>query len=1226
LTSYQLKLDKLDKEGISPAQNATGALSHPATTRLAVEADAMMKDRILFQRAFVLVLVGLFLFAMGASRLNAQAVTGNISGTVTDASGAVIAGAQVIVTNTGTNATLTTTSNEQGRYNAPDLVVGAYQVQASKSGFQTTVHKDITLTVGSQLAVDLTLQVGQSRETVTVESSVTQVETQSTAVSALISPQQMVDLPLNGRNFEQLLNLAPGVTPAGPGTTTLYGTGPSFSIAGSRTEGTEFLLDDTNMADFWNHQAGSQVLGTSLGVEAIQEFSVLTNTYSSQFGGNGAVMNAASRSGTNTLHGSAYGFLRDSALDSRNYFDFSATGQPDKPGFHRNQFGGSVGGPIKRNKLFFFVNYEGLREGLGVTQANVGVPEPYVASDELPCGLPGQSGPTAAVNTFSGVCAGLTPAGGAVWPAVGTPGNPIEPEAAIGSGATGQTAAAATAITGILGLYNSAFTPAGGTDQGGYYFTTASATQVASENYALGRIDYTLSSTDNLFGRYVFDGSYRLLPLTGFFGSALPDWPEVDHTKNQFFTMEERHIFSANVVNNARFMFVRTKESSFSFSTIPASQDPLTFVASRYPEDASVSPLGFTVTSIGSNQFVSDAIAQNTFGAGDDIVWNHGAHTISFGADILRVQSNINAPFEYGGDYPFASLQTFLEGQPGGGTGYAVAQSQFTDNPFRYFREIDVNPYINDSWKVNSRLTLNLGVRYEYGTNPSGRPLFTLLNPPYGNGGFSPVNHVFQTSPNRKNIDPRVGLAWAPFGDQKTSIRAGFGIFHDPVAPRTYASAYYFDPPFNYHQFPNGTMSFPNAFFGLAAPLPPQDQPTECATNNVLNNSIGCTSLGDGVPFSTNLAPYEEQWNLNIQRELGRGTILTVGYVGSRGVHLFVQENLNPSLTNTAAAPGCDGVVTAACATPTGSPCTPTLANANLSSCYFGAFVGAPFTIGAVQPLLPRVNDNYGPLNEAVNRGSSNYNSLQVSLVRQAARGITMQLSYTYSHCLDNGSGTYGLEEGATGLLDPYDPRYDYGDCNFDLRHNFVGNVIYQLPLHGNRLVEGWQLSGIFTAQTGSPFSISDGFDQAGLFNNVAATRPDVTPGCNPYVRKRVAVPGVAYLEPDWISSSCFTLEPIGTLGNARRDSLFGPRFINLDLAVLKNTKITERVSAQFRAEFFNIANRTDFIAPNASLYFAALALPGGVEAPIASPTYGLIAATAPSSQREIQFALKLLF
>src|SRR5690348_2320742 len=383
------------------------------------------------QRCGIYLLGALLLLVVGAKRLQAQAVTGNISGTVTDSSGAVIAGANIHVKNTATGVTLTTTSNSQGRYNVPDLTVGTYDVQASNSGFQTVVHAGVNLTVGSQLVVDLSLPVGQAQQTVTVETSVAQVETQSTAISALISPQQMVDLPLNGRNFEQLLNLAPGVTPTGAGTTTLYGTGPGFSIAGARTEGEQFLLDNTNMSDFWNHQAGSQVLGTSLGVEAIQEFALLTNTYSAQFGGNGSVMNAASKSGTNDFHGSAYEFLRNSALDSRSYFETAS--DLKKLPFRRNQFGGSVGGPVKRNKLFFFGNYEGFRQALAQPVSNVGYPEPYVVGDgvtgQLPC------------SVLSGFPPG-TPYPGCPPVASGAPGsagNPFQ-GVPIGSGAAGQNA------------------------------------------------------------------------------------------------------------------------------------------------------------------------------------------------------------------------------------------------------------------------------------------------------------------------------------------------------------------------------------------------------------------------------------------------------------------------------------------------------------------------------------------------------------------------------------------------------------------------------------------------------------------------------------------------------------------------------------------------------------------------------------------------------------------
>ncbi|MGA9882189.1 MAG: carboxypeptidase regulatory-like domain-containing protein [Candidatus Acidiferrales bacterium] len=1142
-------------------------------------------------------------------------MTGNIAGTVTDASGAVIAAAQVVVTNTATGASQTLISNDQGRYNAPDLVVGPYQVQASKSGFQTVLQKNVSVTVGSQLVVNLSLPVGQAQETVTVESAVSQVETQSTAMSSLVTPQQMVDLPLNGRNYSQLLSLAPGVTPVAGGAGSLYGNGESFSVAGARTEGEEFLLDDTNMVDFWDHEAGASTTGTSLGVEGIEEFTLLTNTYSAQFGGNGAVMNAVSKSGTNAFHGSAYEFLRNSALDSRSYFDLTPPPAlvPYKPAFRRNQFGGSLGGPIKKNKLFFFANYEGLRQALGETVPGVGIPEPYIVGDgttgQLPCGEPVVT-PEVPVNTVSAACAALTPTSGNAWPAVGTAGNPIEPAGTIGSGAAGQTAAAAAAVNGIMGLYGRLPVPAGAVDQGGYYFTNISAAQTTSENYVLGRIDYALSSNDNLFGRYVSDRSFNLSPIAAY-GSSLPYWPEVDHDQNQYFTAEERHIFSANVVNNARFMLVRTYESSFS-SALGGSSDPLDFFPGRN-EDADVVPCG-ACTSAGSDQFVSDRIAQNTFGAGDDVSWIHGAHTITFGADIMRVQSNIYAPFMYGGFYIFTGLQPFLQGTPL--LGYAVQDSPYTDVPNRYFREIDINPYINDSWKISSRLTLNIGVRYEYGTNPSGYPFYTIPNPPYGNGGFSPVSHAFQTSPNRKNIDPRIGLAWAPFGDQKTSIRAGYGIFHDPVAPRTYASAYYFSPPFSYHElFPE---QFPNPFLGAPAALPPQDEPTACAADNLANNVNFCTGLGDGVPYNTTQAPYQEQWNLNVQWALGAGTVLTVGYVGSRGVHLFLQRNVNPSLTSTSAAAGCEGSVFNACSTPTGTPCIPTLANGNMSSCYFGAF--DPI-YAAVEPVLPRVNDNYASLNENVTGGSSNYNALIVSLVRQVGRGVTAEISYTYSHCLTDGSGSYGLEQGDLGISDPYDSRYDYGDCTFDIRHNLGASVIYTLPFHGNRLIEGWQMSGIFTALSGAPFSISDGFDQAGLVDNAQDTRPDVTPGCNPYVRQMAAGPN-GIVEPQWINGSCYTLEPAGTLGNAGVDTLVGPRTINLDFALIKNTRITERLNAQFRAEFFNIANRTDFLAPNPTLYTAA----GATDTGTPSPTYGFITGTGPNSQREIQFAVKLIF
>jgi Carboxypeptidase regulatory-like domain len=1129
-----------------------------------------------------------------------QAVTGSISGTVADPSGAVIAGANVEVRNVGTGATQTAVTGDQGRFSVPDLSVSTYDVTASKAGFQTVVHKGVTITVGSQLVVNFSLPVGQAQTTITVESTTSQVQTESTALSSLVNQTQMRNLPLNGRNFEQLLSLAPGVTPAGGAevgaTTSLYGNGINFSVAGSRTEGEEFLLDYTNVSDFWNHQAGSGALGTSLGIEAIQEFSVLTNTYSAQFGGNGAVVNAVSKSGTNDFHGSAYEFLRNSALDARNYFDFDALGQPVKPEFRRNQFGGSVGGPIKKDKLFFFVNYEGLRQALGQSVVTF-VPEPYVAMGELPCSV--QSPANASCPASPSGAPGNTD---------GT--NPILPiPDAIGSAQGANQSAAATKILGVLGLYPAP--PVGSPDLGGYARGASVGSQIASENYVLGRMDWTINSKDSLFGRYVSDRANSFLPFP-YFGSNIPGWPEEDQTKNQYFTLEEKHLFSSNVVNEARLMFVRTYENSFTSGSNPV----LDLFPGSGRENGFMTP--GSVTGIGASQFIPDTLAQNKIGGGDDVVWTRGAHTITFGAEIMRVDSNVFAPFEIGGSYSFTSLQTFLEGSPS--IAFAVQDSPLTDNATRYFREIDITPYFNDSWKISSRFTLNLGVRYEYGTNPSGWPLYTILNPPYGNGTLTPngafahVSHVFQTSPNRRNIDPRVGLAWSPLGDQKTAVRAGFGIFHDPVAPRTYASAYYFDPPsVTSVLLPfTGPVPFPDPFLGAPPPPVPTEPPFACS---VLSVNAACTSLNDGVPYTTNQAPYEMQWNLNVQRDLGRSTILTVGYVGSKGNHLFVQRNLNPSIPNTAP----DG---------SGTACTPT--PANLSSCYLGSFVSLGGG-GTVSPLLPRINNLYGYMNENVTEGSSSYNSLQASVVRQAGRGITLQASYTYSHCIDDGSGSYGLEEGALGQLDPYDPRYDRGDCNYDLRHNFVTNVLYALPFRGNRAIEGWQLSGIFTAQSGSPFSVSDGFDQAGIDNNFQSTRPDVVPGCNPYAGARTVT--------NWFNANCFQLQPAGTLGNAGRNTLVGPRFTNFDFAILKDTKITERLQAQFRAEFFNILNHPNFEAPLGFLYTGACtpgpsssgctALPasgpgGALPSAIASTILSTIPAL--NSQREIQFAIKLLF
>src|SRR5579862_5147460 len=341
---------------------------------------------------------------ISAGRVQGQAETATISGTATDPSGGALAGAHVQVTNVGTNVSQSTTTDAQGRYTVSQLPVGTYRVEASLSGFKNVVHTGITLSVGSTLVVDFSLPVGEVTQTVNVESDVSRVETETSEVSTLISPQQMRDLPLNGHNFEQLLTLAPGVSTVGAAanfvTGRLYGMQDNYSVAGSRPTGQMFLLDDTDIRDFWEHGTGSGYSGTSLGVEAIGEFQVLTNTYTAEFAGNGAVINATSRAGTNDLHGGAYEFFRNNALDARDIVD-PLSGPPP---FRRNQFGVDLGGPIKKDKLFFFGNWEGLRQSLS-NSTDIFLPEPYVVQGFLPC-----SSPTAFPIVTVGTCVPSTSA------------------------------------------------------------------------------------------------------------------------------------------------------------------------------------------------------------------------------------------------------------------------------------------------------------------------------------------------------------------------------------------------------------------------------------------------------------------------------------------------------------------------------------------------------------------------------------------------------------------------------------------------------------------------------------------------------------------------------------------------------------------------------------------------------------------------------------------------
>jgi hypothetical protein len=1162
--------------------------------------------RITSKCVFVCALAFILLFTLSPFRLAAQTQTGTITGTTQDSSGAALVGATVTITNEGTRISQTTTSDAQGRYLVPLLPVGTYTVQASLAGFQTVAHKGITLAVGATPVVDFSLPVGKISETVNVEGEVSQVDTQNATVSSLVSTEQVSQLPLNGRNYTQLLELAPGVQTfsnaplgssgeGGGGTSgSFYGNQTSYSFAGSRPEGQAFLLDNEDVRDFWEHGPGSAALGTALGVESIAEFQILTNTYSAQFAGNGAAVNEVSKSGTNSFHGSAYEFLRNSALDARNFFDFASTGataangapvvNPTQiPEFRQNQFGGSLGGPIVKDKLFFFGNYEGFRNFSGTTVSTF-VPEPYVANGYLPT---------------SAVLAPFPPCGSPTAPPPAT-GGPYT-FVGLGCGAGSQTAAAAARIPEILALYP-APTP-GTTDLGGYAGFSTIDTTTQSENYVLGRVDYNLSSKDTIFGRYVSDRATLSNPFAG--SIVVADWPEVANSANQYFTLQERRIVSATTVNEIRFDFTRTFEKA---NTTTAPDAPLQFVPG-FP-DGSLSACTVCAP-IGANTGLPYDIAQNKFGGGDDLAWTRGAHSFKAGVSIMRIQSNIAAPFVYGGTLIYFDEESFMTGNPF----FFLGTYPGHDNSNRHFREIDYAPYFQDDWKLSSRLTVNLGIRYDFATNPTGGPFTAIVNAPFPDTntyfttpagapyatGYTPVHHIFQSNPNAENFEPRVGVAWDPFADHKTSVRAGFGIFHDQLSPRTYASASYLSFPYASADFESfaQNLGFPNPFPGVTPGGP-------------------TTAISDfaGVDYLTSNSPYQMQYNLTLQRQVTPGTVLSVGYIGSEGRHLFTEVDLNPPLCATSAGNEAAGVYTTNCPDP--------------ASTYFAdptSFAQNPRQSTATNPqapaslvsiLGPASAAYFGQLSTAVAQQTSNYNSLQASLNHQFSRNFTGQLSYTYSKCMTTGSSSSGLEQDIYEQADPYDRLYDYGLCSFNIKHNFVANGLYTLPFKGNRLVQGWQFGSILRASSGLPVTIQESADVTDLAA-IQGDRPDYSGTC-PGGKDQVL--GQWY---EWFNPHCYTPQPFGTLGNVGRGSVTGPSFFDMDFSLIKDTRISEGLSAQFRAEFFNILNHPDFGLPMSTGVFT-----GSGAAPALAPfglpgTSGAVTGTVESS-RQIQFAVKLLF
>jgi len=1069
---------------------------------------------------------GALLLSMALSiPLLGQVAGGAIQGFVSDPSGAAVTGAQVTVTEIATGVSRTVSTNSAGLYAIANLQPSIYTASITASGFSRENAENLSLTVGANLTVNFALKIGTSSEQVEVRDTANSIDLVTSNLSEVVDSTTIRELPLNGRDWSQLITLQPGAdevrnqsTIGGAGTSdvnrVLRGFGNQMSIAGTRPQQNNYRLDGVSFNDYTNGAPGG-VLGNITGVDAVQEFSVITTNYSAEYGKtSGGVINAITRSGTNQYHGSAYEFIRNSALDARNYFD-AATIAP----FRRNQFGGTVGGPILQDKTFFFFNYEGLRQALGVSE-----------SDRVP-----------SQNARNGI---LSTGTVTVNPAV-------------------------TRYFGFWPLPNAGVDPSG--DVGNYRVAT---NQIGNENFYTGKIDHHFSSRDSVAGTFLYDTTALTQP------DALNNLHFVNQDARTFYSIEETHIFSPSILNTVRFGFSHNH-------AISNTSDPINPLAG----DTSLGsvpgrPAPFLIVPTWSNfyggvgGFPNFVIGWNSFQFYDDAFVTRGSHTFKFGFAFERMQSNNFMHFTQNGRFSFASVQDFLTNNP---QAYGVQLPSGESE--RGLRESLFGGYIQDDWRILHNLTFNYGVRYEATTVPTevhGR-LSTLRNM---TDTQVHLGTPYFNNPTLKDFSPRLGVAWDPFGNGKTAVRSGFGIYDVLPLPYTIlisgaGSAPFTTDPTLVHP---GAGTFPNVAYNMAL-------------NAVAQGPLVSERVSYFQPNPPRSLTYN--WNLNVQQEIAANGKLTVAYVGSRGVHLpYHTDDANIVLPTKTA----DGYVWPS---------------------------GDAYQNGTV------LNPSVGDINRTAYQADSYYHSLQAGYEQQFRHGLELRGAYTWGRSIDTGSSTIAGDQFAnspSSLPLWFDPKTRRGLSDFNLSQDGVISLLWDTPeLKTNSSLlhwaaNGWQAGSIFQASSGSPFSVLIAGDPLGMNSTDPWDYPDRlrNAGC-----KSLVNPG----NPNnYIKEQCFSApvqtfqtssgpqQQIVRLGNEGRNALVGPGLSNLDFSFVKNSKLAgiEKGSVQFRAELFNILNKSNFAAPldNDTIFNQ-----DGTPADGA----GAVDQTQTTS-RQIQFGLKILF
>jgi hypothetical protein len=1183
-------------------------------------------------------------------------ITGSISGTVTDPTGAVMAGVTVTVKSVSTGVQSTTVTDTKGFYRFPALNVDSYDVSVSQPGFRPFAENGVHIDANSAIQIDIHLQVGQTIDTITVNSNTVQVETESTQMGDVIEGQTITAVPLNGRSYIDLLALQPGVSPY-TGDDTAQGTveapisgslsNGTQSINGGRPEANGFMVNGADAEEGLHN--GAAIVPN---LDSIAEFRIITNNFNAEYGNySGGQINVVTKSGSNQFHGDLFEFLRNTDLDARNFFS------PSRGDFKQNQFGGIFGGPIQKNKLFFFVDYQGTRQILGATQFY-----PVPSSTDRTGNLADQAGNltgtvdsaefAATLNSRMGLPSGTIANGEAYYTdAACSPTNAADP--CVFAGAVIPKTAWDPAAVQMLQYIPSPNGPGGAAT-----FSTSAYNENLTDNKGGFRIDASLGK-NMLFGYYFLDKYNVSNPYASV---NVPGFTAVTHGLAQMINLGLTTTISSASVNDARLVFLRNVNyidnpqggtgvslASLGFNT---PWGPTGGIGNVSAALEGVPSTIFNNYQIGV-PFTTFDQRNNTFQIIDNFTRIVGTHTFQFGADVHYDQINLSGFTAENGQFQFTGAETgvdfadFLIGAP---SSFIQGSPDIEHTRSKYY-----GVYAQDSWRAKSTLTLNYGLRWEASTPwydtrnfietaiageqsqlfPGAPQGLVLPGDPGVPRTLAPTKYT--------NFAPRFGIAYSPNisdgllgkivgGPGNTSIRAGYGLFYQSVQQAD-TEQEIGDAPYGFY-YQNSTPPLFNSPFidRTTGDLQPNDFPFTFPTGTVTAKnpdtsfpwSLVEPIAGSNYYYYKNVLPYSQDFELSLQRQFGHGTVVTLSYVGTVGHKLltFVESNpgnealcvfLSNSANLAAGSPACGAFgedpgastpyVLAAGVTAPGFPGVTSFASTRLISGF-----NSPIT------------DNFGSNAYMKTMANSSYNSFQASL-RHHDKISDFMLAYTWAKSMDNGSGTLDA-------TNPYTPRQSRALSIFDVPQIFVASYTIQLPLEqltgdsavSKRVAGGWSLAGITTFASGQPIQLTENDDNSlsGTFlapvdapsyaDNGSSLYLDRNPRhgnpyFNPYYSLNNTVPG---------SPGYFVPEPIGQIGNVMRRFFTGPGLNNFVLSLLKNTKITESKEIQFRAEAFNLFNHAQFNNPTGLINST------GVDG------FGYV--TSAQNPRIMQLGLKLLF